>query len=84
MAHSILINGEENWEIEEILASRKGRGIGARAEYLVMWRGFPEDEATWEPYENLKGTAEEALRKFHLQNPFAERDFRFSFYVLIN
>ena len=80
-ACSLLINGEENWEVQRILASRKGKDLGTRAiEYLILWSGFPEQEATWEPYENLQGTAEETLRMFHLKNPFADRDPRFTFH----
>ena len=44
----------------------KGR---KRVEYLVFWKGFPPEQATWEPWENLEGTAEEAMREFHRKNP---------------
>lgn len=54
------------------------------AEYLILWKGFPVEEASWEPYENLQGTAEEALRRFHMKNPFSERDSRFTFYIWVN
>ena len=26
--------------------------------YLVSWKGFPRDDATWEPMANLEGSAE--------------------------
>ncbi|CDI84999.1 OSJNBa0087O24.13 protein, related [Eimeria praecox] len=31
------------------------RGTGAEASYLVKWRGFPEEWATWEPAHHLAG-----------------------------
>jgi len=46
---SIIVKGEEEWEIEEILDSRRIRG--GRFHYLVKWKGF--DTPTREPEENL-------------------------------
>ena len=31
------------------------RGSGDAAQYLVKWRGAPEDHATWEPAHHLTG-----------------------------
>jgi hypothetical protein len=38
-------NGQPRYEVERILA-QKGQGAGAR--YLVLWKGYPYSEATWE------------------------------------
>ena len=41
-----LLEGEEVYEIDTILKHRKrGRGY----QYLVKWKGYPIDEASWEP-----------------------------------
>ena len=46
------------YEVELILDKRMVEGV---AEYLVMWRGWPD--GTWEPIENLKGS-ERLVKKF--------------------
>ena len=43
-------NGAPEWTVERILDSRKR---GKRDQYLVLWRGYPLSEATWEPIENM-------------------------------
>jgi hypothetical protein len=53
-------NGAPAWEVERIVAKR-GRGSATR--WLVLWRGYPLEEATWEPRASLFG-AEEALAEF--------------------
>jgi len=58
----VIIEGEEEWEVEEILDSRRMRG---RLQYLVKWRGFAHP--TWEPEENL--TEVEAVDKYHERYP---------------
>ena len=47
--------GEQEWEVERIVNKRmrRGRGRSVRVEYLVLWRGYPEWEATWEPASHL-------------------------------
>ena len=50
---SVLESGDEVYEVESILASR---GSGARAHYLVKWRGYPHWESTWEKASNLSGS----------------------------
>ena len=42
--------GDDVYEFERILARRK-RGRGEQL--LIKWRGFGEDEATWEPARNI-------------------------------
>lgn len=46
-----LINGVEEQEIEEILASKEQRG---KIEYLIHWKGFPSEENEWITESNLK------------------------------
>jgi len=45
-------NGAPEWAVERILDSRKR---GKRDQYLVLWRGYPLSEATWEPIEHMDG-----------------------------
>jgi hypothetical protein len=55
------------WEVEEILDSRKPRG---RLEYLVKWKGYEghPDEFTWEPA-SYCASAPELMAAFHRANP---------------
>lgn len=43
---------EEAWEVEKVVGKRE-RGKG-RKEYLVIWKGYPIHERTWEPEHNLR------------------------------
>ncbi|OJD22663.1 hypothetical protein ACJ73_05992, partial [Blastomyces percursus] len=60
----IEIEGENEWEIEEVLASRINRG---KLQYRVKWLGF-DDDFSWYPARNLKGSPH-LLREFHIANP---------------
>ena len=67
------IDGEVNYVVEEIVEScRNNRKKGKPIEYLVLWEGYPDEEGTWETYDKLKGTAEEALQEFQDRNPIAD------------
>jgi hypothetical protein len=48
-------DGVEVYEVDRILARR---GQGARAQFLVEWKGWPSWEATWEKRANLTNAAE--------------------------
>jgi len=58
----VIVEEEEEWEVEEILDSRRIRG---RLQYLGKWRGYAN--LTWELEENL--TEVEAIDKYHKRNP---------------
>ena len=65
------------YEVEKLLDSRiskKGCGRG-KLEYLVKWKNYPTEEASWEPKENLEN-AQEAIADFHKDNPAAPRKVR--------
>lgn len=60
------LNGEPEWEVDKVLASRVNR---RKLEYKVQWTGCDPDE-TWYPAGNLKNAAT-ALYKFHEEYPDA-------------
>ena len=75
------IEGEMEYEVETILQSEirttkrkvKGKYKSYRTlYYLVKWKGYPEDECSWEPGTNL-GLAEREVEEFHQNNPQAEK-----------
>ena len=60
---SIVIEGEEYYEVEGIL---RHKGEGASRRYLVLWKGYPLTKASWEHVSHLKHAPlilEEYLRK---------------------
>ena len=62
-----LVEGQPEYEVAGILdycCRRYGRGV--RKEYLVAWKDYPVNEATWEPLSNLTN-AEDAIQEFHVQ-----------------
>ena len=63
-----LIDGEEEYEIEEVLQSRR-QGRGHKIQYLVKWKGYPDSENQWVDWNDLH--AEEALVDFKQKNPDA-------------
>jgi hypothetical protein len=65
-----VIEGESpEWEVECIKDSRLQRG---RLEYLVKWKGYPQEESTWEPADNVK-QAKKVVNDFHAKHPAAPR-----------
>jgi len=53
----VLEEGEQAWEVEAVVDKRVrsyGRSKKKELEYLVLWKGFPEWEKTWEPAHNLR------------------------------
>ena len=61
-----LIDGEEEYEVEEILQSRRF-GRGCKVQYLVRWKGYPESDNQWVDWDNLH--ADEVIADFKKKNP---------------
>ena len=57
-----LINQEEEWEVEEIVAHKRHRG---KILYKIKWKGYPTSENSWEPVRNLQNAKKtlEAYKK---------------------
>jgi hypothetical protein len=63
------VQGFKEFEVDRILKRRlKTYGRGTRVEYLVHWKGYPPEDDTWEPLENL-GNASESIADFNLEHP---------------
>ena len=63
-------SGETGFEVERILDDRWNGRRRAR-EYLVQWKGYPLEDASWEPRTNLinDGITCEALLKYEQEHP---------------
>jgi hypothetical protein len=61
---AIEVDGEDEWEVEEVLAVRKRRG---KLQYRVKWLGF-DDDPEWYPASDLTN-APHKLRDYHTANP---------------
>jgi hypothetical protein len=59
-------NDAEEWEVEELVRSRMDDDGSLR--YEVKWKGYSEDENTWEPAGNLRH-CQKLVRKFHKDHP---------------
>ena len=57
-----LVDNEEEYEVEEILNSKRSAEHGV--EYYVKWKGYPIEESTWEPPEHLSNALDK-IAKFH-------------------
>jgi hypothetical protein len=55
-----LVDEFEEYEVEAVLADRVRQGI---KEFLIRWKGYPPENDTWEPQENLQN-AKDALRRY--------------------
>ena len=63
-----LIDGEEEYKVEEILQSWKF-GRKHKVQYLIKWKGYPDLENQWVDWDNLH--TDEALADFKKKNPDA-------------
>jgi hypothetical protein len=46
-----VVDGQEEWEVEEILEERTRR---KRKEFLIKWKGYGREDATWQSEKDLK------------------------------
>jgi hypothetical protein len=68
-----LIDGEEEYEIESILKSRR-YGRGRKVQYLVKWKGYTDSDNEWVNWDEMH--ADEALKEFRRQQPQAPTHIR--------
>ena len=64
-----LIDGEEEYEVEKILDSRRF-GRTKKLQYLVKWRGYPDSDNQWISKDDV--FADDAIREFKRSNPARE------------
>jgi len=67
----IIINGEPEWEVEEILDSHWHR---RRFQYLIKWKGYGREHNSWESASEV--FAPELTAEFYRKHPGAPRHIR--------
>ena len=65
---------EIKYEVDHVIDVWKK---GQHMEYLIHWKGYTEEDCTWEPMGNL-GNAKAALDLFHERNPQVNLQMMFS------
>ena len=64
-----LIEGEPEYEVDQILAVRR-HGCNQDLQYLLHWKGYSQAHDSWEPAKNV--TTPELIKEFYEHNPDAE------------
>jgi len=59
-------DGNPLYEVEDIIKDRYFYGT---REYLVQWKGYSEDERTWEREDELQRHAKDALAEYLAEHP---------------
>jgi Chromo (CHRromatin Organisation MOdifier) domain len=59
------VGQEKEYEIEEIHNSRRRQG---RLEFLVHWKGYPDEDNTWKPEKHLEN-APQVVKQFYDLHP---------------
>jgi len=67
----IVIDGEPEWKVEEILDSR---WYQRRFQYLIKWKGYGCEHNSWESASKV--SAPELIAEFHCKHPGALRHIR--------
>ena len=62
-------DGELQYEVEEVLDSRRNKRRRNLLEYKVHWKGYPREDDSWLPHSELQDTAPELLQEFHDRYP---------------
>ena len=65
-----LIDGEEEWEVEKILDTRRS-GRRKDLQFLVQWKGYSSAHNSWEPASEVH--APELIEEFYARQPRAAR-----------
>lgn len=65
----VIIDGDEEWEVEEVLDSRLFR---RQFQYLIKWKGFDAHHNSWQPLRDVQN-ASEAISSFHKKYPSAPK-----------
>jgi hypothetical protein len=68
-----LVEGEEEYEVETVLASRHF-GRRKKLQYLVKWKGYPDSDNQWINKEDV--FTDDAIREFKSSNPDQETHIR--------
>jgi len=67
----IVIDGELEWEVEEVLDSHWHR---RRFQFLIKWKGFSREHNSWEVASNVK--VPDLVAKYYQKHPAAPRHIR--------
>ena len=63
---------KSEYEVEDLLDSQINKKGWGCLKYLVKWKNYPREDASWEPRENLTNT-QEIVEEFHKKFPNAPR-----------
>src|SRR6201991_4235402 len=63
--HPDLIDGDEEYEVEDVIGHRRYRG---RLQYLIKWKGYSSADNSWEPATSLQN-ARELVTRYHEGTP---------------